>query len=77
MNTLRTVPGPWGFWAAQSVKRLSLDFISGHDPMVMGSSPVSGSVLTALSLLGIVSLLSLGPSLVVSLSLSFPLSQNK
>ena len=30
---------------AQSIKLLTLDFDSGHDLMVMGPSPVSGSVL--------------------------------
>ena len=31
---------------AQSVERLTLDFSSGHDPRVLGSSPMSGSVLS-------------------------------
>ena len=31
---------------AQSVQRPSLDFVSGRDPRVVGSSPVSGSVLS-------------------------------
>ena len=34
------VPG-----VAQSVEHLTLDFCSGHDPRVVGSSPMSGSVL--------------------------------
>ena len=32
-------------WVAQSVKRPTLDFGSGHDLMVMRSSPMSGSIL--------------------------------
>ena len=35
----------WGAWVAQSVKHLTLDFGSGHGPGVMGSNPVSGSML--------------------------------
>ena len=31
---------------AQWVERLALDFSSGHDPRVMGLSPVSGSMLS-------------------------------
>ena len=31
---------------AQLVEHLTLDFVSGHDPRVVGSSPVSGSVLS-------------------------------
>ena len=54
---------------AQSVKHPTLDFSSGHDPRVVGSSPVSGSALIAQSLLGILShLFSL---------LSFSLKTNK
>ena len=34
-----------GAWVAQSVKCPTLDFGSGHDLTVMGSSPMSGSVL--------------------------------
>ena len=43
---------------AQSVKHPTLDFGSGHDVMVVGSSPMSGSALTVeqQSLLGIDSL---------------------
>ena len=33
-----------GSWVAQSVEHVTLDFGSGHDPGVMGSSPVSGSM---------------------------------
>ena len=40
---------------AQSVKRPTLDFYSGHDLTAVRSSPTSGSVLTAWSLLGILS----------------------
>ena len=36
-----------GAWVAQSVECLTLDFGSGHDPRVLGSSPVSGSLLGA------------------------------
>ena len=43
-------------WVAQSVKHQTLDFGSGHDLRVVRSSPTSGSVLTAWSLLGILSL---------------------
>ena len=35
----------WGAWVAQSAERPTLDFASGHDPRVVGSSPASGSVL--------------------------------
>ena len=40
---------------AQSVERPTLDFSSGHDLIVVRSSPTSGSVLTAQSLLGTLS----------------------
>ena len=63
IQTLRN-PMPGGTWVAQSVECLTLDFGSGHDLMVVRSSPTSGSILTAWSLLGILSL---------SLSLSLPL----
>ena len=46
--------GVWGAWVAPSVKHL--DFGSGHDLGVMGSSPASASVLLAWNLLGILSL---------------------
>ena len=36
----------WGAWMAQSVERLMLDFSSGHNPRIMGSSPISGSALS-------------------------------
>ena len=35
-----------GTWVAQWVERLTLDFGSGHDPRVIGSSPTLGSVLS-------------------------------
>ena len=60
----------WSAWVAQLIKCLTPDFGSGHDLVVRGLSPVSGSVLTAESLLGIVSL-----SLPLPCLLS--LSQNK
>ena len=31
--------GPWGTWGAQAVKRLTLEFGSGHDLMVLGIEP--------------------------------------
>ena len=34
-----------GAWVAQSVERQTLDFGSGHDPRVVGSSPMLGSSL--------------------------------
>ena len=53
---------------AQSFEHPTLDFNSGHDLRVMGSSPVSGSVMPAQSLLGILSLsLSAPPLLILSL----------
>ena len=33
-----------GHWVAQSVQYLTLDFGSGHDPTVVRSSPVLGSM---------------------------------
>jgi len=39
-NTLK------GCWVAQLVECPSLDFSSGHDLRVMGSSPKSGSMLS-------------------------------
>ena len=48
---------------AQSVKRPTLDFGSGHDANVMGLSPAPGSVLTEQTLLEMLSLpLSLCPA---------------
>ena len=35
-----------GAWVAQSVECLILDFGSGHDPRIVGSSPDLGSVLS-------------------------------
>ena len=51
---------------AQSVKHLTFDFSSRHDLMVHGIKPVLGSVLTAWSLLGILSLCALSLSLSLS-----------
>ena len=45
-----------GTWVVQVVKRLTFDFGSGHDLMVLEFEPPSGSELTAQSLLGILSL---------------------
>ena len=64
-----------GAWAAHSVERPTLDVGSGQD-LMMASSPASGSVLTAWSLLGILSP-SLSASSPLMLSLSLSLSQNK
>ena len=61
-----------GARAAQLVKRRTPDFASGHDLTVMGSSPASGSMLTAQSLLRILS-----PPASRSLPHSCALSQNK
>ena len=36
----------WGPWVAQLVEQLTLDFGSGHDPRVMGSSPMLDSALS-------------------------------
>ena len=33
----------WGAWMAQSVRHLTVDFTSGHDLMVLRSSPTLGS----------------------------------
>ena len=56
-----------GAWVAQSVKHPSLDFGSGHDLRVHEFEPMLGSVLTAWSLLGILSL-PLSAPLLISLS---------
>ena len=58
-----------GAWVAQSVKRPTLNFGSGHDLMVQDPRPTSGSMLTARNLLGI-------PSLPLCLPLT-PLKINK
>ena len=47
---------PAGVGWAQSVKCLTLDFGSGRDLTVVGSSPTLGSALTVWSLLGVYSL---------------------
>ena len=62
---------PWGAWVAQLVTCPTLDFGSGHKVTVLSSSPMSDSVLTVQSLLGIPSLplrLSLPCSLCLCLS---------
>ena len=51
---------------AQLVKRRTLDFSSGHDPSFVTLRPTSGSALTLLRLLGILSL----PLPLLALSLS-------
>ena len=63
-------------WVAPLVKHLTLGFSSGHDLSFVSSSPVSGSALTAWSLLEI---LSLSPSLSAPhpLTLFLSLSKNK
>ena len=48
-----------GTWVAQSAERPTLDFGSGHDPTVRGTSTTSGSALTVGTLPEILSLLSL------------------
>ena len=59
-------------WGAPSVKSPALGFGPGHDLTCVSSSPASGSVLTAQSLLGILSLsLSVCPSPARALSVSF------
>ena len=56
---------------AQLVKHMTLDFGSGHDLMVMGSSPALDSLLTVWSLLGILSpSLSAFPLLALSLKIN-------
>ena len=35
----------WGTWVAQLFKHPTLDFGSGHDLRIVGSSPMSGSAL--------------------------------
>ena len=50
-------------WVVQSVECPTLDFCSGHDPSVMGSSPSTGSALSVESAWD-----SLSPSLPLSLS---------
>ena len=68
----------WGAWVAQSVKRPTLDFGSGHDLMVADIKPALGSALKALSLLGILPLPLSLPLLYLhtnALSLSLSLSE--
>ena len=40
---LYTLNGYSGAWVAHWIEHLTLDFSSGHDPRVVGLSPVSGS----------------------------------
>ena len=63
-----------GPWVVQSVKRLTLDFSSGHDLMVDETEPRVGLTLTGWSLLMILSPSFSAPFL---LALSLSLSQNK
>ena len=58
-------------WVVQLVKRLTLDFGSGHDLTICEFEPHIGFQVTVWSLLGI---LSLSPSLSLLLSLSLSLS---
>ena len=63
---------------AQSVRHLTLDFSSGHDLTVCEFTPLIGLLLTARSLLGILSLplsLSAPPPLVISFSLTHKINQ--
>ena len=62
---------------AQSVKCLTLDFGSDHDPRVVGSSPASGSVLTARPAWDSLSPYFSAPPLLELLSLSLSLKINK
>ena len=57
-----------GSWVAQLVERPALAFGSGHDLMVVGSSPASGSMMNVEPALGIPSL-SLSRARSLSLSL--------
>ena len=62
-----------GAWVAQSVKCLLLDLGQVMKSWFVSSSPMSGSVLTVWSLLGIRSLPSLSAPPLFSLSLAFSL----
>ena len=67
-----------GTWVAQTVECSTLGFGSGHDLTVRGFGPTLGSVLTAWSLLGILSLsLSLSPSLSLALPHLYSLCLSK
>ena len=72
---MHSVLKSWGAWAAQSVEHPTLGFLSAQVMMsqFVSLSPASGSVLTAWSLLGILSLslsLCYSPALSLSLCLS-------
>ena len=43
----------WGSWVAQLVEHLTLGFVLGCDRMVVGLSPVSGSVDSLLEILSL------------------------
>ena len=45
-HDVSSAPSFGGAWVAQSVEHLTLDFGSGHDPEVVGSSPASGPSLS-------------------------------
>ena len=62
-----------GAWVAQSFQQLTLDFSSGHDPKVVGSSPTLGSTLSREDSL----CLSLCPSLPCSCVLSLKKQKTK
>ena len=65
-------------WVAQSVDCPTLDFGSGHDPRVMGSSPTWGSVLSMEPVCDSISLsLCLPPSHALSLSPSLSNKKEK
>ena len=46
MRDVKLKNKPRGAWVAQLVKCLTLDFNSGHDLRILGSSPTSGSLLS-------------------------------
>ena len=59
-----------GTWVAQSVEHATLDFGSGHDLGVLGSSPMWGSVLSGESASGFSLFSAPPPTCVHALSLS-------
>ena len=54
LSHLSSICTLWGIWVPQSVKRLTLALGSGHDLIVLSSSPAS-ALLSVQSLLGMVS----------------------
>ena len=65
-------------WVAQLDERLTLDFGSGYDPRVVGSSPTSDSVMSVKPASDSLFLpLPLSLTCILSLSLSLSLSQNE